>query len=133
MKPTYRGLIIDSIWVDKILSGEKTWEIRGSRTHKRGKIALIKISTGKIYGTCDLIDSIGPLSREELEANIDKHCVQNVDDILERYETPYAWVVENAKKPYPPIPYIRKRGQIIWVNLQDHEKEMKSLQNSYQK
>ena len=26
--------------IEKILSGEKTWEIRGSKTKKRGRIAL---------------------------------------------------------------------------------------------
>jgi hypothetical protein len=37
-----RGLIIRSSWVEMILAGKKTWEIRGRYTHVRGKIALIR-------------------------------------------------------------------------------------------
>ena len=34
-------LIIIKPWLEKILSGEKDMEIRGSRTHKRGFIGII--------------------------------------------------------------------------------------------
>lgn len=37
-----QGLITKPMWADMILSGAKTWEIRGSRTHKRGTIGIIK-------------------------------------------------------------------------------------------
>ncbi len=37
-----RGLLIKSPWVEDILQGRKTWEIRGLITHIRGKIALIR-------------------------------------------------------------------------------------------
>jgi hypothetical protein len=36
------GLLIRSPYVDWILAGSKTWEIRGSSTAKRGRIALIQ-------------------------------------------------------------------------------------------
>ena len=36
------ALIIRQPWLGLILSGKKTWEIRGSRTNKRGPIALIE-------------------------------------------------------------------------------------------
>ena len=36
------GLLIRSPFIDWILSGSKTWEIRGSRTTKQGRIALIR-------------------------------------------------------------------------------------------
>lgn len=32
------GLIIKKQWLDKILAGEKTWELRGSNTKVRGRI-----------------------------------------------------------------------------------------------
>jgi hypothetical protein len=46
------GLVIKSPWIEKILAGETTWEIRGRNTKLRGRIALIKSRSGKIYGTC---------------------------------------------------------------------------------
>ena len=52
------GLIIKPEWIDKILSGKKTWEIRGNKTKIRGKIALIQSGTSEIYGTCELVDVI---------------------------------------------------------------------------
>lgn len=50
-----KGLIIKSKWADLILSGEKTWEIRGSQTHQRGRIGIIKSGTGKIFGSVELV------------------------------------------------------------------------------
>lgn len=44
------ALIIKKQFLDKIFSGKKTWELRGSRTHKRGRIALIESGSGPCYG-----------------------------------------------------------------------------------
>jgi len=48
------GLIIKPEWADLILSGKKTWEIRGSQTHIHGTIGIIKSGSGLIYGRVDL-------------------------------------------------------------------------------
>lgn len=42
------GLIIKPKWADMVLSGFKPWEIRGSRTHKRGTIGIIKSGSGLV-------------------------------------------------------------------------------------
>jgi hypothetical protein len=57
-----KGLIIKSPWIDKILAGEKTWEIRGSNTKIRGKISLIKSGSGMILGKADLVDCVPRVS-----------------------------------------------------------------------
>jgi hypothetical protein len=49
-----RGLIIGSPYIDWILAGKKTWEIRGSYTHVQGKIALIRSGSGLVVGTCEV-------------------------------------------------------------------------------
>jgi hypothetical protein len=41
-----KGLIVKSPWIELILEGKKTWEIRGSNTKIRGPIALIKSGSG---------------------------------------------------------------------------------------
>ena len=53
-----KGLIIREPWIDYILSGKKVWEIRGSNTTIRGRIALIKSGTSTILGEANLINSI---------------------------------------------------------------------------
>ncbi|OAB30221.1 hypothetical protein PMSD_20775 [Paenibacillus macquariensis subsp. defensor] len=48
------GLIIKPKWADLILSGKKTWEIRGSQTHIHRTIGIIKSGSGLIYRRVDL-------------------------------------------------------------------------------
>ena len=36
------GLVIGSPWIEKILRGEKTWEIRNKPNARTGRIALCK-------------------------------------------------------------------------------------------
>ena len=57
-----RGILIKPPWIEKILSGQKTWEIRGSRTKVRGTIGLIKSKSGMVVGVADLVDCVGPIS-----------------------------------------------------------------------
>ena len=121
MKSTDRGLIIQSPHIDNILGGEKVWEIRGSKNKNIGKIALIKSGTGKIHGNCDLIKFKGPLSKQELRDNQEKHQVKDIDKVFCIYRCkPYAWVLDNYKEFETSIPFDRKQGQVIWVDLSDH-------------
>ncbi len=53
-----KGLIIKEAWIDLILDGRKTWEIRGRQTNKREKIGIIQSGTGTVIGTVDLVDCI---------------------------------------------------------------------------
>ena len=114
------GLIIKSPWIDKIFSGNKFWEVRGSHTKIRGKIALIKSGSSKIYGTCELVDVAGPLSKKDLLDNMNKHCVPEslFADTLP-YKKTYAWVLKNAERLEEPVPYNHPSGAVIWVKLRD--------------
>jgi hypothetical protein len=114
-----KGLIIDTPHIDNILSGKKTWEMRSTQTKQRNVVALIrKGQPGKIIGTVEIIDSIGPLSKEELLANQSKHLMT-----AERIDSPeaskyrYAWVLKNPKLLKQPISFEQKSGAVIWVNL----------------
>lgn len=110
------ALIILKEPLDKILSGNKTWEIRGKRCHKRGKIALIQSKSGTVVGTAELIDCIGPLSVAEFNKNLKK--IGGREPLRSRadfyYETTYAWVLQNAKRFKRPIPYRHKAGAVVW-------------------
>jgi hypothetical protein len=112
-----KGLIIKPYWADLILAGEKTWEIRGSRTTIRGRIALIKSGSGKIFGSVDLVNCIslhGPNDYELILNSFNKH---HVPLGVINYRKPYAWALENPIKYAEPIPYAHPQGAVIWVNL----------------
>lgn len=111
------GLIIKPKWADMILSGIKTWEIRGSRTHKRGTIGIIKSSSGLVYGTVELVDCVplhGPDDVELILGNQDKHHVA-LGAI--KYRKPWAWVMKNPIIYPEPVPYKHPQGAVIWVRL----------------
>ena len=114
-----RALLIKSPWIDKILAGEKTWEIRGSRTKIRGPIALIRSGSGQIVGVAELVDCLGPLSLDEMLKNVRKHRVDaaRLKDNGMSYKTTHAWVLKNAQRLDDPIPYKHPSGAIIWVDL----------------
>lgn len=120
MEEIKKGLIIDSPHIDNILSGKKTWEMRTTQTKQIGPIALIQKGSGTIVGIAEVIDSIGPLSKEEMLANQSKHLIST-----ERLNNPEvskwnnAWVVKNAKRLKQPVPYKHKPGQVIWVTLDE--------------
>jgi len=112
-----KGLIIKEKWLNLILDGKKTWEIRNNTTTKIGtRIGLIKSGSGKVFGECNIIDSIS-LTKEILLKNIDKHYIskESIDQIT--YKHPHAWVLSNVKKYISPIPYKHKNGSVIWVNI----------------
>ena len=104
-------LIIKEKYLQKILSGKKTWEIRGSKTHKRGRIGLIQSGSGKIIGECELIDCI-KLDLDTYLKNQDKHCSENT---TLTYKQTYAWVLKSPIRYTSPKPYTHPQGAIIWV------------------
>lgn len=116
-----KGLVIKEPWIDMILDGKKTWEIRGSNTTIRGSIALIKSGTGMIYGTAELVDVVplhGPDDFELILTTFDKH---QVPLGAVSYLKPYAWVLKNPVKYAEPVPYKHPQGAVIWVNLKELE------------
>jgi hypothetical protein len=115
-----KGLVIQSPHIDEILVGNKSWEIRGSRTSVRGPIALIKSGSGLVVGACDLVGVEGPLSLAQLAASIAKHLIplSAIPAVFHRYhERPYAWVLDHASPLTAPIPYRHPMGAVIWVKL----------------
>ena len=62
------GLIIKKKWLDLIMSGQKTLEIRGSRTSHAGEeIALLESGSQKIRGFCT-IKEVTALDKGKWEA-----------------------------------------------------------------
>ena len=109
-----KGLIIKQPWIDYILDGKKTWEIRGSKTNVRGKIELIQSGSGLVVGTCEIVDCI-ELSQVDYQNNVSKHSIKDVSFMP--YKKTFAWVISNAQRYEVPRKYKHPNGAIIWVNL----------------
>ncbi|MCF6409888.1 ASCH domain-containing protein [Pseudalkalibacillus salsuginis] len=113
------GLLIKSSWIDFILDGKKTWEIRGSNTKIRSRIALIKRGTGMIFGTADLI-GCRKISFEEYKKGESFHCVSQENGISLPYKNTYAWILTDPNLFETPHPYDHPKGAVIWVKLDKH-------------
>ncbi|MCR8848438.1 ASCH domain-containing protein [Rossellomorea sp. SC111] len=111
-----KGLIVKSPWIELILEGKKTWEIRGSNTKTRGTIALIKSGSGMVYGEVNLNDS-RELTLKDYQVSNEFHRVQRENCEALPYKKTYAWVLEKPRIYKKPIPYKHPMGAIIWVNL----------------
>ena len=119
MAKVKQGLLIKTPHIDNILSGEKTWEMRARKTTKRGLIALIQVGSCTIVGVAEIIDSLGPISGENMLVNQSKHLMtpERLND-PEGSKYRNAWVLKNAKRLTKPIPY-KHSSQVTWVNLDE--------------
>ncbi len=113
-----RALLIRRPWIDLILDGKKTWEIRGSGTSIRETIGLIASGSGTVIGVCDLVDCIGPLTIAEFGRNAAKAAMTRAEARSgSGYRHTYAWVLDKPRGLKKPVPYQHPSGAVIWVNL----------------
>lgn len=116
-----RGLLVRRPWIDMLLSGEKTWEIRGSATSVRGPVGLCASGTGTVLGVANLIDCVGPL---DVPAFVQAHARHRVDvaGVSAIEHLPYgirthAWVFETPVLFTEPVSYPHPSGAVIWVRF----------------
>jgi len=114
-----KALIIDESWISKILRGKKTWEMRKTACHIRGRIGLIRKGSGQIVGVADLVDSRAPLaSRKDYAAAERLHGIPSAQQgqaFAGGWRTP--WILVNARPLARPVSYVHPSGAVIWVNL----------------
>jgi len=110
-----RGLIIKEPWISKILSGEKTMEMRKTRVHNFGRIALLLGVYIRGFATLHRCD--GPLSNQELLERRNEHCIP--EDRINSPDYPYkfGWMISDVENLLMPLKYKHPRGAQIWVNL----------------
>jgi hypothetical protein len=104
-----RCLKIDEKWVNLILNGSKTWEIRRKNTNIREQIALGNTKTMRVVGYAKIVDSVEKTVADLKKYN-DKH---QANDFLEKYadgrETLFAWVLEDIKVVKPNVLFLLYR------------------------
>jgi hypothetical protein len=111
-----KALIIRQPWIDMILSGSKTWEMRSRPTKLRGQIALIEAGTGLVVGVCNLTES----RTVPINADGTYTMFHRVEDVQLLKQWPYPWTLNNAQRLHTPIPYNHPKGAVTWVNLEKH-------------
>ena len=102
-----RCLKIDDKWVNLILNGSKTWEIRRTNTKIRERIALGNKKTKCYVGYATLIDS-RKMAIEELKKHNDEH---QANDFIDKYakgrkgqkerKNLFAWILKDVIKTKP--------------------------------
>lgn len=125
-----KGLVIDEPWIGKILRGEKIWEMRSCKASHRGWFGLIRKGSGMVEGVARLVGTVGPLSRDELQAAVDRHAIgPELDPKAWMAKWNIAWVLADVIRLTRPVPYRHKAGAVTWVRLDDMAREsvMKQL------
>lgn len=113
-----KAIIVRSPWIDQILSGKKTWEMRSTRTTYRGLVGLIRKGTGLVVGAARLVASPPPIDAKTFELNQARHGIP--DHMWQKvFEARwiYPWVLEGSYGLTTPIAAGQRRGQVIWVPL----------------
>jgi len=116
--PTLNAVPIRAPFVDWILEGHKTWEIRSRSTKIRGQIGLIKSKSLTVVGTCEIIDVIGPLTRKLIRENAQSKMNEPPEECSDCVGQ-YAWVLANVRRLDVPMPYKHPSGAVTWVKLDE--------------
>ena len=110
-----QALVVKKKWLDLILVGRKTWEIRGTSTAKRGWIHFAESQAGgKLMGRARLVKCLR-ISKKSFMRHYKQHCVPSLSMVP--YDTPYAWVLEDVERFKSPFDYEHKQGAVIWVDV----------------
>jgi hypothetical protein len=117
-----KGLIIKKEWVDLILTGDKTWEMRSKNTDARGLIGLIESGSQTVVGVCSVVDSLGFICKECLKKTTRYHRVSDTSIDKDGFKYNFPWVLDSAIRLKEAVSYQHKPGQVIWVNFSDEVK-----------
>lgn len=113
-----KGLIIHSNWLDLILSGEKTWELRSRATSIRGQIGLIRKGTGQVCAVAEITDVGSELSELELIDSFQNHRVPpSYWAPYDQFKWRYPWKLQRVRTLSQPVSYHHRNGAVIWVEL----------------
>ena len=108
-------LIIQEPWIDLILDGRKTLEIRGKPCKKQRERIYVALSGGGgiILGSVEFVRCHGPLSSSQWESMAQQHCVGGGK--LPYGSSTYAWEMRSPIKFEEPVRYEHKQGIVVWA------------------
>jgi len=108
-----KGLIVRKPWINLILDGLKTWEMRSTHTRNTGVVYLIESGTGLIMGRC-LLSGSHTVTHDIFNHSYNEHRIEDIS-LLDRWNV--AWRLSGAKRLNNPVPYDHPQGAVTWVNL----------------
>ena len=119
------GLIIKEKWIDLIMSGKKTLEIRGHDTRKIGEtIYLLESGSHKVRGTCKIVHS-RLITYQNWDSFKEQACLDiSMIALNQRYHTAYAWELSEVEKWEDISYYNHPKGAVIWVKNVEPSDEM---------
>ena len=113
---TLSAIPIRTPFIDEILAGPKTWEIRSKFTKKIGPVALIRSKSSTVVGTANL-SKVVEITASLGRANARKMGMSPSEGA--DCEGLYAWVLEDVIKFKTPVPYKHPSGAVTWVTLDE--------------
>jgi hypothetical protein len=122
--PRLKALIVKSPYIELILAGQKTWEMRSRRNHWRGPVTLIKKGSLQVSGVVSLTDVYGPMLDSERDANRSKHCItpqEWLKPAMAKYNI--AWIFSDPQTLPTPVPYEHVNGTQSWFVLDEPTSE----------
>ncbi|MAY42401.1 MULTISPECIES: ASCH domain-containing protein [unclassified Neptuniibacter] len=109
-----RALVVRKPWIDLILNGQKSWEMRSRSTSVRGQIGLIEQGSGLIVGECCL-DGVGEsIKNFNIGYGYQLHKIGDLE-LLDKWHVP--WVLSGARRYEKPVPYKHPKGAVVWVRV----------------
>lgn len=114
-----KGLVIREPWVDLILTGQKTWEMRATSPSWRGWFGLIRKGSGEISGIARLANVERPLSPDEMVQTFDKHHIPEAmirSGEVAKWTTP--WSLADVQVLRRPVRYRHPYGAITLFTLE---------------
>lgn len=113
------GLLIRPQWIDLILQGEKTWEMRSQPTRVRGTIGLIRQGSGLVVGTARLTESLPALTPDDYMQYREMHAIP--EDMLDKVlanRWVFPWVLSDVYRLPEPVPYRHGSGPVVFISLE---------------
>ena len=113
-----KALIVDHPWIDKILNGTKTWEMRSKPAYCRSLFGLIAKGSGKVQGVARITEVGEPLTEAEMIETIRHHQIPEYmirSGQVSKWTFP--WKLTDVRRLSRAVPYAHKSGAIQWVKL----------------
>ena len=109
-------LLIRQPWLELILSGEKTWEVRSMPTNIRHRILLAEPGTGLCSGQA-IIDDVMKIERADFASYANLHQARSPEGyaIIDKYASIYAWQLRDVTRLSVQRPFKHPQGAVKWV------------------
>jgi hypothetical protein len=113
---TLSAIPIREPWIDMILDGVKTWEIRSKFTKKIGLVALIRSGSGTVVALATLSEVV---EITPILAKANAHLMGMSEANALTCVGEYAWILKDLVRLKTPVPYRHPPGAVTWVTLDE--------------